>query len=607
MRVKAHKLVLLSQIARRETTPLKSSMWRIGCLWLSHLLWMTAASGVGMELARWSLVRRGDWLQVIGLVFLPAIVLSPLLGPLVEHAPRRIWQGALLLALLVMVGASNHLLIPLLLVGLCSVIWTIYVVAFNALLPAIARAQEMSLTRLHGLCHIATGAGCWIGVTAASQLHSDHWFIFVNSEIILALILSLPAGFSSQAGGPRTSGFIDDIPRLIKRRAVPALLGCLALWHGVLAVALSKIQVEWAAELGAGIAGGALLALIQPHAFRSLGFHPFAALGMAICLAVGTSELLDAPILWIFIGASYVLLILPLDVAYQQAVPIDRMGSAMALRLGLVRLSALIWGALFYLLNQILGSERALWILAGVAAIAALVSFRWLLRAVCELCGEILIAPLYRITGHGPGLATFPRDGPVIVIANHTSWFDPMWLGKVTPRPMIAMMTSMFFDLPGMRWLMTNVFHSIRVEAAHFRRDVPEIRQAIAALDRGEMLVVFPEGGMRRREETPLKQFGQGIWHILQERPTTPVVVCWIEGGWGSYCSYKNGPPTKNKRLDFMRPIKVAVESPQVLPLDVLTDHRTTRTYLMQACLQARKILGLEVLSGEKVDETEPG
>ena len=53
----------------------------------------------------------------------------------------------------------------------------------------------------------------------------------------------------------------------------------------------------------------------------------------------------------------------------------------------------------------------------------------------------------------------------------------------------------------------------------------------------------------------PLSQFGQGVWHILHERPDTPVVVCWIEGGWGCYFSYYNGPPTVNKRFDWWRRI----------------------------------------------------
>jgi 1-acyl-sn-glycerol-3-phosphate acyltransferase len=106
-------------------------------------------------------------------------------------------------------------------------------------------------------------------------------------------------------------------------------------------------------------------------------------------------------------------------------------------------------------------------------------------------------------------------------------------------------------------------------------------------------VVIFPEGMLRRRTEQPLRQFGQGVWHILQERPQTPVVVCWIEGGWGSYMSFYGGPPTKNKRPDWWRPIHIALDPPNVLDPDVLKDDRTTRGHLMHACLGARRWLNL--------------
>jgi hypothetical protein len=89
-----------------------------------------------------------------------------------------------------------------------------------------------------------------------------------------------------------------------------------------------------------------------------------------------------------------------------------------------------------------------------------------------------------------------------------------------------------------------------------------------------------------------LRQFGQGVWLILRKRPSTPVVVCWIEGGWGSYTSYFGGPPTVNKKLDWWHRIDVAIAEPQVLEPALLADHRATRTYLMRACLAARRYLG---------------
>src|SRR5262249_32931450 len=173
---------------------------------------------------------------------------------------------------------------------------------------------------------------------------------------------------------------------------------------------------------------------------------------------------------------------------------------------------------------------------------------------------------------------------------------------RITP-----MMTSLFYDLPGLRWLMRYVVQAIRVQHSRFRREAPELREAIAALDRGQCVVLFPEGAMRRSADKPLRQFGQGIWIILKERPQTPVVVCWIEGGWGSYWSYCNGPPTKNKRMDFWRRIEIAVGPAQLVDPALLEDQRAARAYLMAVCLETRRYLGLEEVAIEAVEPEDDG
>src|SRR5262249_12636548 len=144
-------------------------------------------------------------------------------------------------------------------------------------------------------------------------------------------------------------------------------------------------------------------------------------------------------------------------------------------------------------------------------------------------------------------------------------------------------------------------------QRAVVRREAPELAEAVAALRAGDVVVVFPEGRLRRTAETLLGPFGQGVWRILKEAPDTPVVVCWIEGGWGSYLSYCGGPPTQNKRLDRRRPIDVAVAAPTPLPPEVLADQHATRAYLRRACLECRRPLGLEVPADVPVADEEAG
>jgi 1-acyl-sn-glycerol-3-phosphate acyltransferase len=213
-------------------------------------------------------------------------------------------------------------------------------------------------------------------------------------------------------------------------------------------------------------------------------------------------------------------------------------------------------------------------------------------RPLVELGFEIPTRILYRIRAHGPGVKSFPVRGPVLLIANHAAYTDPLFLASDTPRPITPMMTSKFYD----KWLIYPivkfVFGVIRVPDMTVKRSTPELDLAVQALDRGRCLVIFPEGYLQRKEDQPLRRFGRGVWEILKARPDTPVVAAWIEGSWGSFFSYKGGPPTKGKKPDFRRRIDVGYAEPFTVPKELLDDHWATRFYLMNKVGAARALVG---------------
>ena len=227
----------------------------------------------------------------------------------------------------------------------------------------------------------------------------------------------------------------------------------------------------------------------------------------------------------------------------------------------------------------------------------ALVGWSWarLFRPLFEFSLELPMWLMYRIRGAGPGLTDFPRTGPCLIIANHACWLDPLFLAKVLPRPITPMMTAQFYDLPVIRRLMVG-FGVIRVPEKALKKDAPEIQEAIAALDRGECVVIFPEGYLRRTEDKPLRRFGQGVWQVLKARPNTPVFAAWIEGGWGSYTSYFNGRADEEQEEGL---------PPADRSRGVGRGHRSagrarraprTRTHLMNLVSEARSTSDLEPL-----------
>jgi 1-acyl-sn-glycerol-3-phosphate acyltransferase len=245
-----------------------------------------------------------------------------------------------------------------------------------------------------------------------------------------------------------------------------------------------------------------------------------------------------------------------------------------------------------------------------LAASAAVLAVAWarLFRPAFEFTVEPLLWRMYQIRWTGPGLVDFPQTGPCLIVANHACWYDPIFLSKVYPRPLTPMMTSRFYDLRVMTRLM-KAFGIIRVPDKALKKDAPEIGEAVAALTRGECVVIFPEGYLRRTDDKPLRRFGQGVWQILKARPHTPVYATWIEGGWGSFTSYFNGPPRKNKAKDVRRPIGVGVSAAVTVPPEVLEEHLRTRVHLMNLVSAARAHLGLTPLPPfalpEKAEESE--
>jgi 1-acyl-sn-glycerol-3-phosphate acyltransferase len=349
-------------------------------------------------------------------------------------------------------------------------------------------------------------------------------------------------------------------------------------------------HIEWGL-FGAGI--GLVLCLIFAHPTRILGFVAYGALLWIILLPI------DGPYPWcrtlaFLAGFAAALILLPLALtAWRRLGATKRYKPKLTpndIVMALVIL-AIFGGCLFLQYGMGLTPRTHFWLWWGLQVVGMLTAFFVLRRAAFEWLSAALMMPMYRMRTLGPGLEKVPWEGPLLIVANHAAWMDPFWIGKVIPRPHTPMMTSVFYDLPVVRTIMKHVLGVIRVPFQLGRRETPEINAAIARLDQGGAVLIFPEGGLRRKEEQILKLFGQGVWRILKERPDTPVVCCWIEGNWGSFFSARNGEPCKNKKFDWLRPITIVIADPKPVPSDILATQQATRRYLMDQVLALRQHL----------------
>jgi 1-acyl-sn-glycerol-3-phosphate acyltransferase len=478
--------------------------------------------------------------------------------------------------------------------------------ARDALLPAAARDTGLPLPRVLSAMRLGTAAALAGGLLLGRSLEGSPLVLAVPLlGNLLALATALPVRFPSDVPPAPAGRFIREGRRLLHevdtRDPLLALAGLAAL--AVIGWAVAFAPGTGAGELpvvlgwvGLGAAAGAVLASAHPHPCRVLWVVPAAVTGLAAVLLWSAHAGAGGPWPGFLAGLTGGLAAVPLVASYLAFLPPGARGYGVAwLNLTAAAAAGLALGAVLGLDRLLPATPAGRFALLAAAGAAATAAAWWaFFREFVETAAELLLVPCYRVRVHGPGVERFPVRGPLLVLANHGAWFDPLWLCKVVPRRTTPLMISIYYDRPVLHWLMSRVVRAIRVQDTPFRREAPELEEAVAALDRGGCVMIFPEGVVRRKEEVPLRHFGQGVWRILRERPATPVVVCWIEGGWRSFTSFYQGPPMTNKPLDWRRPIDIVMEEPQVLDPALLDDQRATRHYLEQACLDARRHLGIE-------------
>jgi 1-acyl-sn-glycerol-3-phosphate acyltransferase len=388
---------------------------------------------------------------------------------------------------------------------------------------------------------------------------------------------------------------------------------------------LLRTRPMTAVTLGYMSIGATIAFLVQPHPWRALGLLPWGGLVLWVLMIIGLvvdySTTVGRPLFAIVAG---IIWYVPFATAMRRLFSVSIMDGmrkpldwAAAAFMGGLSLLLFGWSDYNHKINDLVrrtalenpfpamnaqafqalwdGVQTRGWIMFLIATVVLIFWIYLFRREMVESFLEMVCLPLYRFKLVGPGIGHFPNHGPVLVIANHASWFDPAWVGKVVPRQVTPMMTSVFFDKPGLKFLVKDIFGSIRVaDIARRRETPPELSEAVERLKHGECVLLFPEGRMRREEDELLKHFGQGVWHILKERPNTPIVPIWIEGGWGSFASYQGGTPpavNKGKWFDWNRKITLVLGEPLVVDPPLLEHHQTTRKYLMDCVLALRKFL----------------
>ncbi len=148
----------------------------------------------------------------------------------------------------------------------------------------------------------------------------------------------------------------------------------------------------------------------------------------------------------------------------------------------------------------------------------------------------ILVNTLYRI--RVDGMQNLPEEGPALLVCNHVSFMDPLILMANLRRPARFVMYYKIFNIPVLHF----VFKTAKaIPIAGQKEDPAVLHKAFedvdAALADGELVCIFPEGGLTK--DGSIAPFRAGVEKILQRRPV-PVVPMALRGLWGSVWSRRD-------------------------------------------------------------------
>ena len=232
--------------------------------------------------------------------------------------------------------------------------------------------------------------------------------------------------------------------------------------------------------------------------------------------------------------------------------------------------------------NQPLLSSRQVFLFMGVLALPLVYyTFSRLAVAAMRLVLWSIARVLYRVKVNG--LNNIPENGGAVLVCNHITWLDGFWILVMTHRRTRMIAWAGNFKNPFMKWL-ANFSGTILITGGpkSIQKGLAEARKA---LGRGELVGIFPEGGISRTGQ--VQSFRAGVMKIIEKTPV-PVVPIYIDQVWGSIFSFSGGKTIKKVPSLFRRTVTLNIGKPD-RDLETLNQVRNSLTRLGAAAVQNRQ------------------
>ena len=126
-----------------------------------------------------------------------------------------------------------------------------------------------------------------------------------------------------------------------------------------------------------------------------------------------------------------------------------------------------------------------------------------------------------------------PLRGPALVVANHNSHLDILVLLSLFPLLGIARVQPVaaadyFLRNRFLKWFSLHLVGIIPIARSLTNLESHPLDGCFQALERGQILIIFPEG--TRGETERMAQLKYGIWYLAKRFPQVPVIPVFMHG-----------------------------------------------------------------------------
>jgi len=147
----------------------------------------------------------------------------------------------------------------------------------------------------------------------------------------------------------------------------------------------------------------------------------------------------------------------------------------------------------------------------GVKFGALLYSFLWPIAWL----GTHLVCR-YRVSGR----ERVPTSGPLLIVANHLSWYDPILFAVILPRRTWFFTKVEMFRWPVVGWICRRTG---QIPVHRGESDRAALEKALKYLHEGKALMVFPEGTVERQEQMIAAHTGAAMLAMRSGATVLPV------------------------------------------------------------------------------------